>query len=114
MGDRSVITVVSKHNTVSLYGHWAGTTNLEAVRNVLGSSDVRIGDPSTLIAHLFYEFAVNIGNYNGGTGYAIAEGSMPFEWLDNPTVIVNADNGEYCLEGEESMTEFARYDKVVH
>jgi hypothetical protein len=113
MGDRAVITIVSSEATISLYGHYAGTTNLEAVRNVLARTD-RIGDPAYLTAQLFHEFAVVLGNFDGKLGYGIQEGSWEDEWLDNPTVIVNADNGEYCLEGEESMTEFARYDKVVH
>lgn len=112
MGDRAVITIVSKQATISLYGHHAGTTNLEAVRNVLGRTD-RIGDPVMLTGQLFHEFAVVLGNYDGTMGYGIGEGSWEDEWLDNPTVIVNADNGEYCIEGEESQTEFARYDKAV-
>lgn len=107
MGDRSVITITSREATVSLYGHHAGTTNLEAVRNVLSRTD-RIGDPAYLTAQLFHEFAVVLGGYQGDRGYGISEGSFEPDWLDNPTVIVNAETGEYCLEGEETITEFAK------
>jgi hypothetical protein len=107
MGNRSVITVVSSEATVSLYGHWAGETNLEAVRNVLSRTD-RIGNHDYLTAQLFHEFAVNLGNYDGTLGYGITAGEYESDWLDNPTVIVNAETGEYCLEGEETITEFAK------
>jgi hypothetical protein len=107
VGDRSVITVVSREATISIYGHYAGDTNLMAVRNVLKRTD-RIGDPAYLTAQLFHEFAVVLGNFDGNLGYGISEGTWEDDWLDNPTVIVNAENGEYCIEGEESQTEFAR------
>lgn len=107
MGDRSIITVVGRDSTVSLYGHWAGTTNLEAVRNVLARTE-RIGDPAYLTAQLFHEFAVVLGGYNGGLDYGIFAGDDDGMWLDNKTVIVDAETGEYCFEGEESMTEFAK------
>jgi hypothetical protein len=107
MGNRSVITVVSQDSTVSLYGHYAGETNLEAVRNVLARTE-RVGDPAYLTAQLFHEFAVNLGGYNGVDGYGIINGTSEQIWLDNPTVIVNAETGEYCLEGQESITEFAK------
>jgi hypothetical protein len=107
MGDRSVITVVSQQGTVSLYGHWAGETNLEAVRNVLSRTD-RIGDPTYLTAQLFYEFAEVLGGYDGKLSYGIAAGEMDEGWMDNPTVFVDAETGEYCLEGEETQTEFVR------
>lgn len=105
MGNRAVITVVSKESTISLYGHWSGETNLTAVRNVLARTD-RIGDASYLTAQLFWEFA-NLGGYDGGLSFGITEGTYEADWLDVPTVIVNADTGEYCLEGQETQYEFA-------
>jgi hypothetical protein len=111
MGDRSIITITtgaSNLDTVSLYGHYAGSTNLEAVKAVLARPDARIGDIAYLTAQLFHQFATVMGNYDGGLGYGIFAGYEADEWLDNPTVIVNADTGEYCLEGEETQAEFAR------
>jgi hypothetical protein len=116
MGDRAtiIVTTGSPYNTpVTLYGQYAGTTNLEAVRNVLARPEARIGDFAFLTAQLFHEFAVKLGNYDGGTGYGISAGVDEVIWVDNPVVTVNSDNGEYCLEGEESQTEFIRQEKVV-
>ena len=103
MGDRAVIVIktdASELDTVSLYGHYAGTTNLDAVLNVLAKPSVRIGDIAYLTAQLFYEFAVRLGNYDGGIGYGIYAGADTGEWLDNPTVVVNADTGEYTVQGQ--------------
>lgn len=107
MGDRSVITIVSSEATVSLYGHWAGTTNLEAVRNVLARTD-RIGDPSYLTAQLFYEFAVNLGGFDGNLGFGIFEGDDDGMWLDNETITVNAETGDYWITGQDIQSEFAK------
>jgi hypothetical protein len=107
MGDRSVITIVSSEATISLYGHYAGTTNLDAVRNVLARTD-RIGDPSYLTAQLFHEFAVVLGNFDGGLGYGIFEGDDDGMWLDNETVVVNAETGDYWITGQEIQSEFAK------
>lgn len=107
MGNRAVITVVGQDSEISLYGHWSGDNNLKAVETVLSRTD-RIGDPAFITAQLFYEFAINLGGYDGKLGFGIMTGSMEQEWLDVPTVIVNAMTGEYCLEGYESITTYAR------
>lgn len=109
MGDRSLIQIESKtfKTPITLYGHWSGGDNLVAVRNVLTRTD-RIGDPSYLTAQLFYEFAVNLGGYTGELSFGIdAYGEGTDVWVDNDTVVVNADTGEYSVNGE-SFTEFAK------
>jgi hypothetical protein len=101
MGDRSFIQVESNRFTtpVIFYGHWSGEDNLTAVKNVLARTN-RIGDPSYLTAQLFYEFAIELGSYDGSLSFGIESGYITGEdWSDNPTVIVNADTGEYVLDG---------------
>jgi hypothetical protein len=107
MGNRAVITVKSTEGEISLYGHWSGDDNLRAVENVLKRTD-RIGDPSYLTAQLFYEYAVNLGGYDGQLSFGIFSGVVDSYWMDAPTVIVNADTGEYCIEGEETITTYAK------
>ena len=115
MGDRSLIQVESKgfKAPITLYGHWSGEDNLLAVRNVLTRTD-RIGDANYLTAQLFYEFAVNLGGYTGELSFGIdAYGSSDTEiWVDNDTVVVNADTGEYSVNGEV-FTEFAKVANSV-
>lgn len=92
MGDRSVIRIESERfpEPISIYGHWSGRSNLEAVRRVLAKTD-RVGDPSYLTAQLFYEFAVQLGGYKGELGFGIGFG---FEGdPENEEVIINADTG---------------------
>jgi hypothetical protein len=110
MGDRSLIQIESKSfkTPITLYGHWSGGDNLIAVRNVLTRTD-RIGDPNYLTAQLFYEFAVALGGYAGELSFGIdAYGASESDvWVDNDTVVVNADTGEYSVGGE-LFTEFAK------
>lgn len=101
MGNRAYIQVESKRleTPVIFYGHWSGEDNLTAVRNVLERT-TRIGDASYLAAQLFFEFAVAIGGYTGDLGFGIETGSLNgTEWADVPNVIVNADTGEYAVNG---------------
>jgi len=99
MGERSWIQVTSERDdeVVSLYGHWSGEDNLFAVRNVMARTG-RIGDPSYLTAQLFYEFAIEKGDYDGHLGFGIRGGLAPVE-DDYPTVYVNADSGKVTYEG---------------
>jgi hypothetical protein len=114
MGDRSFIIITSKEfkTPISLYGHWSGTDNIEAVKNVLARSG-RIGDPSYLTAQIFYEFA-KLGNYDGELSFGIDtfgnEPATPSFWgvgNNNPVVFVDADTGEYTYKGT-THTEFMR------
>ncbi len=106
MGNRSVIEVTSDNlsEPISIYGHWAGQDNLTAVQNVLSAADARIGDPAYLVAQLFHEFAVRLGHYDGNLGFGIDVGSYDKDWLDNPSVYVNADTGDFTHDGN-------RYDR---
>jgi hypothetical protein len=106
MGDRSYIQITSKDfkTPISLYGHWSGTDNLEAVKNVLARTG-RIGDPSYLTAQIFYEFA-KLGNYDGELSFGIdAFGNEPDKPAfmsfgnNNHVVYVDADSGEYTYKG---------------
>lgn len=109
MGDRSFIQVSSENfqTPITIYGHYAGTTNIDAVRDVLSTTD-RIGDPSYLVAQLFHRFSVVEGGYTGGTGYGIdSNGYDPESVADNPTVYVDADSGEYTYKGT-THDEFSR------
>ena len=102
MGDRSYIQVDSHRfqTPIIFYGHWSGTDNLVAVRNVLART-ARIGDPSYLTAQIFYGFAMELGEYDGSLGFGIESGNLTgSEWSDNPSVLVNADTGEYSYNGE--------------
>jgi len=110
MGDRSLIVVKAKSfpTPIVFYGHWSGDDNITAVRNVLARTG-RIGDVSYLTAQLFHEFA-KLGNYDGELSFGIdtseySDGDDAF--MDNPTVIVNADTGEYEYDGD-TVTEFAK------
>lgn len=109
MGDRSLIVVKAEAFKVPIafYGHWSGEDNLEAVRNVLLTTD-RIGDVSYLTAQLFHEFSVKLGQYDGKLSFGIDTfDSGDDTFMDNPTVIVNADTGEYEVNGEVH-TEFVK------
>lgn len=110
MGNRSYIQVESTAfaTPVVLYGHWSGTDNLTAVRNVLAST-ARIGDPSYLTAQLFFAFAIECGNYDGQLSFGISTGEVSDEtdWVNEPTVYVNADTGEYKVNSEV-FTEYCR------
>jgi hypothetical protein len=102
LGDRSLIVVEAKAFTspIAFYGHWSGEQNLEAVRNVLARTG-RIGDSSYLTAQIFYEFA-KLGNYDGELSFGIDTfGAQDEIWMDNPTVVVNADTGSYTYQGVE-------------
>ena len=95
MGDRSQIVVSSAQfdSPIVFYGHWSGEDNLAAVRNVLARTD-RVGDPSYLTAQVFYEFAVNLGRYDGDLSFGISAQKNPEDsWMDNVTVYLNADTG---------------------
>jgi hypothetical protein len=101
MGNRAFIQVESENleTPIIIYGHWSGEDNLAAVQNVLATTD-RVGDPSYLAAQLFYEFAVKLGSYTGELGFGISTGHLgggDWEWADVPSVLVNADTGEYSL-----------------
>lgn len=108
MGDRSHIVIRNSNpaDTITLYGHWAGTTNIDAVRSVM-SRTKRLGDISYLTAELFYEFAVVEGKYTGvGFGsYGMWAGGDDGVWADNPSVYVNADDGTFDYEGETEVGE---------
>ncbi len=106
MGNRSVIEITSDNLAmpISIYGHWSGQDNLTAVQSVLSASDARLGDPAYLTAQLFHQFASVLGHYDGNLGFGIDVGSYDKDWLDNPSVYVNADTGDYTYDG-------TRYDK---
>ena len=111
MGNRAYIQIESKNleMPIILYGHWSGDDNLTAVRNVLERTD-RIGDPNYLIAQIFYEFAVVLGNYDGSLSFGIECGQLAGgEWADVPNVFVNADTGEYAVQGNK-YGEFVKQD----
>jgi hypothetical protein len=114
MGNRSFIQVDSKEflAPIVFYGHWSGTENLDAVRNVLARS-TRIGDASYLAAQIFREFAIELGLYDGELGFGISSGEVSADsWANEPTVYVDADTGAYRYE-DETVFEFARKDSVV-
>ena len=101
MGDRAFIQIDSTQFDlpILLYGHWSGEENLTAVQNVLARTG-RIGDPSYLTAQLFYEFAMVLGQYDGELGFGISSGVLSAtDWQDAPAVYVNADTGEYKIDG---------------
>jgi len=101
MGNRSVIEITSENlsQPISLYGHWSGEDNLIAVQSCLRAADARIGDPAYLTAQLFHKFAVELGHYDGNLGFGIDVGSYDKDWLDQPSVYVNADTGNYTFDG---------------
>ncbi len=107
MGNRAYIQVDSHrfHTPIIFYGHWSGEDNLTAVKNVLEKT-ARIGDPSYLTAQIFYEFS-RLGSYDGSLGFGIESGHLTGEdwWSDVPSVLVNADTGEYAIDGQV-FTEF--------
>lgn len=111
MGDRSAIIIESKRfqTPITIYGHWSGETNVLAVQNVLARTG-RVGDPSYLTAQLFWEFA-QLGQYDGELSFGIdAFGGTPQETdkaMDNATIIVNADTGEY------RMVEVSPHERVI-
>lgn len=109
MGNRAHIVVQAKgQQDIVFYGHWSGDDNLTAVRNVLERTG-RIGDTSYLTAQLFWEFAT-LGQYDGELGFGIStceKFDEANEWTNVPTVFVDADTGEYTIEGE-THKEFAR------
>lgn len=103
MGDRSAIVIHSEQykTPITFYGHWSGEQNIEAVKNVLARTS-RVGDPSYLTAQIFWEFA-KLGNYDGELSFGIdtfgADGLGSL--MDNPTIYVNADTGQYSTDGLE-------------
>lgn len=100
MGDRAYITITTNNNpldTITIYGHWAGSSNFQAVQNVIRRTD-RVGDTSYLAAQIFYEWAVRLNRYNGETGFGIMTGDCGEE--ENPTVYVDADTGQITYRGE--------------
>ncbi len=103
MGDRSAIVIHSERykTPITLYGHWSGEQNIEAVQNVLARTG-RVGDPSYLTAQIFWEFA-KLGNYDGEYSFGIdtfgADGVD--NAMDNPTIYVNADTGKVSTTGLE-------------
>jgi len=108
MGNRAFIQVESKDFSAPIifYGHWSGTENLDAVRNVLARTG-RIGDGSYLAAQIFQEFATTLGAYDGELGFGIASGEVGDAWANEPTVYVDADTGAYTVDGETCL-EFAK------
>jgi hypothetical protein len=108
MGNRAFIQIESRNleMPIILYGHWSGEDNLTAVRNVLDRTG-RIGDPSYLVAQIFYEFAIVLGQYDGELSFGIDCGHLGgAEWADTPNVYVNADTGEYTYQ-DVVCSEFA-------
>lgn len=101
MGNRSVIQINSDSlpYPISLYGHWSGEDNLLAVKSLLSAPQARIGDASYLSAQMFYAFAVQFGGYQGDLGFGIDTGNFEEDWLDQPIVYVDADNGDYTYQG---------------
>lgn len=113
MGNRAYIQIESRRleSPIVLYGHWSGEDNLTAVRNVLERT-TRLGDPSYLTAQIFYEFAVVLGSYDGELSFGIDTGHLSgTEWGDVPSVYVNADTGEYAVNGE-AFGEFALQEEL--
>jgi hypothetical protein len=107
MGNRATLYVISKQHQapIAFYGHWAGDTNVRAVVDVLKRTD-RVGDASYLTAQLFYEYAVVLGSYSGGTGFGIGTfEAIDDTWDDNPAIIVDADTGGVTFNGEEFTRE---------
>jgi len=103
MGSPSFIQITSKdfQAPITLYGHWSRKDNLEAVKTVLARTD-RIGDPSYLVAQIFYEFAIALGKYDGSFSFGIdAFGHDVEKAGDVATVYVNADTGVYTYKGAE-------------
>lgn len=102
MGDRSYIQISSERLElpVILYGHWSGSQNIQAVRNVLEKT-ARIGDPSYLVAQITYEF-FRLGEYDGSLSFGIDNGYLTDSvYSDNPTAYVDADTGIYTYNGVE-------------
>jgi hypothetical protein len=102
MGNRAYIQVDSQRfqTPIIFYGHWSGEDNLTAVQNVLART-ARIGDASYLTAQLFHGFAMELGEYDGSLGFGIESGYLTgSEWGDVPSVLVNADTGEYAIDGQ--------------
>lgn len=103
MGDRSAIVIYSERykTPITLYGHWSGEQNIEAVQNVLARTG-RVGDPSYLTAQIFWEFA-KLGNYDGEYSFGIDTFGVDGvdSLMDNPTIFVNADKGQYSTNGLE-------------
>ena len=116
MGNRSHIVIRGNDpkETITLYGHWAGTTNIDAVRSVM-SRTTRAGDISYLTAELFYEFAVVEGSYKGvGFGsYGMWAGDDDGAWADNPSVYVNTIDGTFEYEGETEEGEEEEEENVM-
>jgi hypothetical protein len=101
MGNRAYIQIDghSLQAPIIFYGHWSGTDNLTAVKSVLEKT-ARIGDTPYLVAQIFYEFAVKLGEYDGSLSFGIESGHLTgSEWGDVPSVLVNADTGEYSIDG---------------
>jgi hypothetical protein len=101
MGDRSLIVIESEQfaTPITLYGHWSGTSNIDAVKSVLARTG-RVGDPSYLTAQMFYEFAIVRGDYDGELSFGIDTFGLPdaTAWVDNETIFVNADTGAWQTE----------------
>jgi hypothetical protein len=102
MGNRAYIQIDGRslQAPIIFYGHWSGTDNLTAVKSVLEKT-ARIGDTPYLVAQIFYEFAVKLGEYDGSLSFGIESGHLTgSEWGDVPSVLVNADTGEYAIDGQ--------------
>lgn len=104
MGDRSAIVIHSKQfkTPITLYGHWSGEQNIEAVKNVLART-TRVGDPSYLTAQIFYEFSTRLGSYDGDLSFGIdtfGTDNLGIA-MDNPTIYVDADTGRFSTDGLE-------------
>jgi hypothetical protein len=113
MGNRAYIQIDSKNLDlpIILYGHWSGDDNLTAVKNVLART-TRIGDPSYLVAQIFYEFAT-LGNYDGELSFGIEAGQLAGAEMANvPNVYVHADSGAYSY-CDKVYTEFVQHPAVV-
>ena len=116
MGNRSHIVIRGNDpkETITLYGHWAGTTNIDAVRSVMGKT-TRANDIAYLTAELFYEFAIVEGSYKGvGFGsYGMWAGDDDGAWADNPSVYVNTIDGTFEYEGETEEGEEEEEENVM-
>jgi hypothetical protein len=103
MGDRSQIvvrqTASQTDNLIIFYGHWSGTDNITAAKNVLERTG-RIGD-SYLTAQLFYEFT-RLANYTGELGFGLWTGHIDsIDEEDNPAVFVDIDTGRITYKGQQ-------------
>ena len=102
MGDRVTVSISSKdHETpINIYSHWSGNSVYQVVTDTLASSD-RIGDGSYLTAQIIHAVFTEYG-YDGKLSFGVWSGEVSSDnWDDNPTMFVDADNGQWRIgDGE--------------